>query len=138
MRFQKQQGNQMPQVNLVPMMDVLMTVLTFFIIVSMTLTGQIVPNLILPDAKNSGTQEKPEAPKTLVVVLNTQKQTVVDSKPLAIEQLTQQVQEFLTSNPEGVVVLKADRGLTYADVTQVLKNLRDMGGSRVSLAISGG
>ncbi len=138
MRFQKQQGNQMPQVNLVPMMDVLMTVLTFFIIVSMTLTGQIVPNLILPDAKNSGTQETLEAPKTLVVVLNTQKQTMVDSKPLAIEQLTQQVQEFLTSNPEGVVVLKADRGLTYADVTQVLKNLRDMGGSRVSLAISGG
>lgn len=138
MRFQKQQGNQMPQVNLVPMMDVLMTVLTFFIIVSMTLTGQIVPNLILPNAKNSGGKEKPEAPKTLVVVLNTQKQTVVDSKPLAIEQLTQQVQEFLTSNPEGVVVLKADRGLTYADVTQVLKNLRDMGGSRVSLAISGG
>lgn len=138
MRFKQQQGSQMPEVNLVPMMDVLMTVLTFFIIVSMTLTGQIVPNLILPDAKNSGRKENSEAPKTLVVVLNPQKQTVVNSKPLAIEQLTQQVQEFLTSNPDGVVVLKADRGLTYADVTQVLKNLRDMGGSRVSLAISGG
>ena len=138
MRFRKQQGSQMPEVNLVPMMDVLMTVLTFFIIVSMTLTGQIVPNLILPNAQNSGESGESETAKTLVVVLNTQKQTVVDDKPLAIEQLTQQVQEFLISNPAGVVVLKADRGLVYADVTQVLKALRDVGGSRVSLAISGG
>lgn len=128
----------MPEVNLVPMMDVLMTVLTFFIIVSMTLTGQIVPNLILPDAKNSGGKEKTEAPITLAVSLNTQKQTVIDGQPVTGEQLSQQVQEFLTSNPDGVVVLKADRGLTYADVTQVLKTLRDLGGSRVSLAISGG
>ncbi|NEQ28726.1 MAG: biopolymer transporter ExbD, partial [Microcoleus sp. SIO2G3] len=30
----------MPEINLVPMMDVIMTILTFFIIVSMTLTNQ--------------------------------------------------------------------------------------------------
>lgn len=138
MRFRKQQGDQMPEVNLVPMMDVLMTVLTFFIIVSMTLHGQQVPNLVLPEAERAGNQEKPEPPKTLVVSLNTQKQTVIDSQPVTAEQLSQQVQAFLTSNPEGVVVLQADRGLTYADVTQVLKTLRDLGGARVSLAISGG
>ncbi len=138
MRFKQQQGNQMPDVNLVPMMDVLMVVLTFFIIVSMTLQGQQVPNLILPNAQRSGSNSKPETSVTLVVVLNPQRQTIVDSQPVTVEQLTQQVQEFLARNPAGVVVLKADRGLTYADVKQVLKTLRDIGGERVSLAINSG
>ncbi|MEM6424137.1 MAG: biopolymer transporter ExbD, partial [Cyanobacteria bacterium P01_D01_bin.128] len=41
MRSRKQRpASRVPEVNLVPMMDVLMTVLTFFIIISMSLTGQ--------------------------------------------------------------------------------------------------
>ena len=40
MKFKRQQrSSQMPELNLVPMIDLIMTVLTFFIVVSMTLTS---------------------------------------------------------------------------------------------------
>ncbi|MEM1311403.1 MAG: biopolymer transporter ExbD, partial [Cyanobacteria bacterium P01_H01_bin.153] len=38
MRRRRSSDSKIPEVNLVPMMDVLMTVLTFFIIISMSLT----------------------------------------------------------------------------------------------------
>jgi biopolymer transport protein ExbD len=41
----------------------------------------------------------------------------------------------LQKNPQGAVVLNADRKLPYEQVVQVLGKMRDIGGDRVSLAI---
>lgn len=125
----------MPDVNLVPMMDVLMTVLTFFIIVSMTLTGQQILNVRLPETSGQGANGGAATRKTLVVGLNPDRQIVIENQPIRSEQLAQIMQTFLSQNPEGIVLLKADRQLTYDSVAQLLKTMRDIGGDRVSLAI---
>jgi biopolymer transport protein ExbD len=138
MRYRKQQGQQNPQVNLVPMMDVLMTVLTFFIIISMTLKGQQVMNISLPQVETEASTTADADTETLIIGLNQQKQTLIESQPVSPEQLVQEVQTFLAQNPEGSVILKADRDLTYDDVAQVLESLRNMGGDRVSLGIDRG
>lgn len=139
MRFKhRSRTSQLPNVDLVPMMDVLMTVLTFFIIISMTLRGQQIANVQLPQtdrADTGGTEANESAEQvTLVVGLNAENEIVIDSQPVNIEQMTQAMQTFLNENPNGVVLLKADRGLTYSDVSSLLKTMRDVGGSRVSLA----
>ncbi|MEL6936740.1 MAG: biopolymer transporter ExbD [Cyanobacteria bacterium J06607_17] len=41
----------------------------------------------------------------------------------------------LQNNPDGFVMLKADRTLPYADVAKLLADLRGIGGKRVSLAV---
>jgi biopolymer transport protein ExbD len=130
----QRRGSQLPQVNLVPMMDVLMTVLTFFIITSMTLTGQQVMNVTLPSAAEGVTEGTGEL-EPFIVGLNPQNQILVENQPLSNSQLVEQVQTYLTANPEGVVLVKADRGLVYEDVAALLETLRDIGGDRVSLAI---
>jgi biopolymer transport protein ExbD len=136
MRFKnKQSGSQLPEVNLVPMMDVLMTVLTFFIIVSMTLTGQQIFNLNLPQTSGAGADGEAAKRETLVVGLDADRQTVIDNQPVNPNQLAQEMQQFLSENPDGVVLLKADRELTYDAVAELLKTMRDIGGDRVSLAI---
>jgi biopolymer transport protein ExbD len=138
-RRNRHQGNQLPEINLVPMMDVLMTILTFFIIISMTLTGQQSLNISLPQAKNS---ESPDAkksekalPKKLVVGLTDKGQAVVEKQNVSQDVLAKKVADFLTANPEGVVMLKADRRLNFKDVAELLKTLRDIGGDRVLLGI---
>ncbi|QKD81154.1 biopolymer transporter ExbD [Thermoleptolyngbya sichuanensis A183] len=139
MKFRSQQ-NQLPEVDLVPMMDVLMSVLTFFIIISMTLTGQQVMNITLPDAEggsNPMTSEEGKKVPTLLVGLNAQRQLVMNNAPVPEAQVITSVQDFLVKNPAGVVILKADKGLTYNDVARVLELLRDIGGDRISLGISG-
>jgi len=141
MRFKnRQSGSQLPEVNLVPMMDVLMTVLTFFIIISMTLRGQQLTNVTLPETDGAGgaTVEETAEAVVLVVGLSADQEISVSGQSVTVEQLIPRIQEFLLENPEGTVLLKADRGLTFSDVTQLLKTMRDVGGSRVSLAFDRG
>jgi biopolymer transport protein ExbD len=125
--------SQIPEVNLVPMMDVIMTILTFFIIVSMTMTDFQSVNVPLPKTDKGASQEK--APDPMVVGLNQQGQISLKNQNTSPEQLAQQVVTYLNQNPNGVVVLKADRTLPYEKVVQVLGTIRDVGGDRVSLAI---
>ena len=136
MRFKSQQkSSQMPEVNLVPMMDVIMTILTFFIIVSMTLTNkQNAVNVTLPSTGSGLSEQK--SPDPLVVTIDPQGQLFLGKDAITDAQLVQPMQAYLQKNPQGAVVLNADRKLAYEKVVQVLGKMRDIGGDRVSLAIN--
>ncbi|MBD1856887.1 MULTISPECIES: ExbD/TolR family protein [Leptolyngbya] len=123
----------MPEINLVPMMDVIMTILTFFIIVSMTLTNFQSVDVALPTAQSGVNRERPIEP--MIVGLNQQQQILLEGSPATREQLAQEIQNYLAQNPKGSVVLKADQRLPYQQVIQVLATLKEVGGDRVSLAI---
>lgn len=123
----------MPEVNLVPMMDVLMTILTFFIIVAMTLTTQQTVNVTLPSA-SAGAVELKE-PDPLIIGLNLQGEILLDSKTVSQAELSQRMQSYLTQNPKGAVILKAADKIPYEQVVKLLGTMRDVGGDRVSLAI---
>jgi biopolymer transport protein ExbD len=124
--------NRLPEVNLIPMMDVLMTVLTFFILISMTLALEQGVEIRLPSSQTSSPQQAPPPP--LVAKLNPQG-IVLNDKPTAEAQLLQQVKAYLAKNPKGAVVLQAEPQMPYADVVKLLTNMKAMGGNRVSLAI---
>jgi biopolymer transport protein ExbD len=125
----------MPEINLIPMLDVLMTVLTFFIIVSMSLTGEQLFNLNLPTGEAESGKKTASENVKLTIGLDKDGKTVMDNQPATEPEVVQRVQKFLSENPEGVVTLKADKGLKYENVLGLLRILRDMGGDRVFLAI---
>lgn len=129
----QKKDNSLPEVNLVPMMDVIMTILTFFIIISMTMTDFQSVNIPLPRTAQGGSKEK--APEPMLVAMNGQGQILLKNQNATPQQLAQQVATYLRQNPKGVVVLKADRKLAYEKVVQILGTLREVGGDRVSLAI---
>jgi biopolymer transport protein ExbD len=135
-RRNQNKGSELPEVNLVPMMDVLMTILTFFIIISMTLTGQQFLGINLPQSAAKESSKPQEAPKQkLMIGLNDKGQAFMGKQNLTQDALAKQVADFLTQNPEGVVMLKADRRLNFKEVADLLKTLRDIGGDRVLLGI---
>ncbi|MBC7824978.1 MAG: biopolymer transporter ExbD [Candidatus Parcubacteria bacterium] len=134
MRFKSQQKkSEMPEVNLVPMMDVLMTILTFFIIIAMTLTTQQTVNVTLPSA-SAGAGELKE-PDPLIIGLNLQGEILLDDKTVSQAELSQRMQSYLVQNPKGAVILKAADKIPYEQVVKLLGTMRDVGGDRVSLAI---
>lgn len=137
-RRRRQVNSQIPEVNLVPMMDVLMTVLTFFIIISMSLTGQQLLNVRLPQsvAGDEATAE-PQVMQidALVVGLDKDGNLVLENELITFTQLSQRVRTYFAQNPNGKLVLKADRELTYSQVSGLLTDLRAIGGNRVSLAV---
>lgn len=133
MRFKSEdQEGQMPDVNLVPMMDVIMTILTFFIIVSMTLSDFHSVSVSLP---KTDTASKEKLPDPMVVGLNKQGQIILRNQTLTPDQLSQQVVAYLEKNPKGSVLLRADKQLTYEKVVQVFSAVQQVGGDRVSLAV---
>lgn len=134
MRFKHQRHeSRTPVLNLVPMLDVLMTVLTFFIVVSMTLTLQKGVDIDLPSKDNVALPE--DTPEPLVVELNAQGGLVVQAKPLESSQLTLLLQTYLKTNPKGAVILQANQQLPYEQVVQLLTEMKAVGGDRVSLAV---
>ncbi len=137
-------ASKIPQVNLVPMIDVLMSVLIFFVILSMSLTNQLIPSVELPeleksieegvDAETEG-EVVPTPPAKLVVGLNKDSQIVLDGAVADEAQLTEAIKLFLSENPEGIVQLNAHRTLGYQEVERVLQTMSEVGGGQVSLVV---
>ncbi|MEQ9359724.1 MAG: biopolymer transporter ExbD [Coleofasciculus chthonoplastes F3-SA18-01] len=138
MRFRTQRTqSSIPSIQLIPMLNVIMGVLAFFVMTSMLLTTQEGVNVQLPNTENSQTQP-PEKPAPLIVQLKSQGQLVIGNQSVSQEQLFEQIQTYLSQNPQGAVFLQADSQLPYEQVIQVLAEMRDVGGDRVSLAIDSG
>lgn len=123
----------MPEPNLVPMMDVVLTVLMFFIVLSMAPKAKMIKNVALPSADRGKVEEV--LPDPLIIGMNKQGQNLVDNQPIDDLALGNKVVEYLNKNAKGAVVLKADKGLSYEKVVETLGILRDVGGDRVSLAL---
>ncbi|MBE9069389.1 biopolymer transporter ExbD, partial [Leptolyngbya cf. ectocarpi LEGE 11479] len=62
-------------------------------------------------------------------------QAVYEDEAVTVSALAPIIQSYFTENPDGFVMLKADRTLPYADVAKLLADLRGIGGRRVSLAV---
>lgn len=133
MRFKKTNHSSVPEVNLVPMMDVLMSVMTFFIITSMTLTGQRLGNIELPGSSVGGIKQ--QELDTLIVGLNKEGRILIEGQAIDEAELARQIQSYLAEHSQGTVILKADRELSYQKVSALLKKMVKIGGDRVSLAV---
>lgn len=118
------------RVELVPLIDVIFCILTFFIVAAVTLTRQAAINVDLPSAKTGTTQMR----QILVVSIDPIGQTYVEKEPVTQAQLTDSLVQFRKESPEGLMVLYASRASSYNDVVRVLDLLRSVGGTRVALA----
>lgn len=138
MRTRHRRPSRIPEVNLVPMMDVLMTVLIFFVVISMGLTGVQINGVTLPRSVK-GTDEaitsNADESTPFVIGLTAQKQLVLDGEIIQLRNLSPRLRTYFQENPDGSILLKADRTLPYDDVANLLDELRGIGGRRVSLAV---
>ncbi|SRR5579883_234863 len=118
------------QIQIIPLIDVIFCVLTFFILAALQLTRQQGISIDLPKASTG----VPQMRQMLVVTVNSTGQTFVDKQFVDRSQLYQQLQNYRQKNPDGLLVLNASQTAFYNDVVQVLDLMRQVGGDRVALA----
>ncbi len=136
MKFKQQRSSSVPEVNLVPMIDVLMSVLLFFIITSMTLTSQILGNIEIPGIEADGQTEQQENNKPILIIgIDKDKNLFIREEMVTEEEMLQEVSIFLEENPSGEVIVKADQMLSYQDISQFLNQLSEVSNQQVFLAI---
>ncbi len=127
------------QIQIIPLIDVIFCILTFFILAALQLTRQQAINIDLPRA-STGTPLPGAAlqdnrfREMLVVTIAPNGQTYLDKTPVDRSQLSQALAQYLQQNPKGVVVLNASPNAFYNDVIQILDIMRAVGGDRVALA----
>lgn len=128
--------NHLPEVNLVPMMDVLMTVLTFFIIISMLFSQQQGVDAPLPGQDLANAQaDSPDQPAPLFFELDEKGVILIEKKPMDSASGLRQVKRYLQQHPKGTILLKPDPNVPYQTVVDQLGQLREVAGDRVALAL---
>ncbi|MDV3000208.1 MAG: Tol-Pal system protein TolR [Chroococcopsis gigantea SAG 12.99] len=118
------------QVNIIPLIDVIFCILTFFILGAVGLSRQQAISLDLPKASTATTPMR----EMLVVSLDDYGQMYVEQQMVTRDQLFQSLKSYRQNNPNGLMVLHASRNASYNEVVQVLDMLRQVGGDRVALA----
>lgn len=123
-------NQQEARIDIVPLIDVIFCILTFFILGAVGLSRQQAISLDLPKA-STGT---PQMREMLVVSLDDYGQVYVEQQLVTQNQLYDSIKTYHQYNPNGLMVLHASRNTSYNEVIKVLDVLREVGGDRVALA----
>lgn len=118
------------QINIVPMIDVIFAILTFFIISTLYLTRSQGLDVNLPAA----TTAKVQRSSPITVTLDRLGRLAVNRQVVQLDSLAAQVSQLITPNQQVVVVLNADKQVTHGQVVAVMDRLRQVPGA--TLAIS--
>ena len=121
------------QIEILPMIDVIFCILTFFILAAVGLTRQQAINLDLPSVNNS-TPVQGNSRDRLYVSVDSAGRVYVDKSAVPLGLLYDVLVQHQQIAPNGTIVLYASRSARYEDVVKVLDLLRSVGGDRVALA----
>ena len=128
------------RIEIIPLIDVIFCILTFFILAAVGLTRQQAIDLDLPNA-STGNPLPPQGigsqalqRERLYVSVDAIGQVYIDQQPVTLNLLYDVLLQHQQVSPDGLIVLYASRDARYEDVIQVLDLLRSVGGDRVALA----
>ncbi|AVH70010.1 ExbD/TolR family protein [Nostoc sp. 'Lobaria pulmonaria (5183) cyanobiont'] len=123
------------QIQIIPLIDVVFCILTFFLLAALQFTRQQAINVDLPKASPSTISGITSQSGSVIVTIDAVGNTYIEKQPVKQQDLRQSLKQYLQANPNAIVVLNASRTATYNDVIETLDLLRQVGGDRVSLGI---
>ncbi|MFS8899819.1 biopolymer transporter ExbD [Synechococcus sp. H60.2] len=122
------------EINIVPLIDVIFSILVFFVIASLVLTRSEALEVNLPEASTAEARRQPD----VTVSITAEGQIAVNQEKIAdLSALLPAVERILTEKPaEGrrLVVINADLALSHGKVVEVMDSLQRL--PNVSLAIA--
>jgi len=118
------------QINIVPMIDVIFAILTFFIISTLFLTRSEGLSVNLPSATTAKSQ-----PSTKITVsIKPDGEIALNRKPIRLEALQEAVRSLVVPNSESLVIINADEKVDHGQVVSVMDRLRQVKGAKLAIA----
>ena len=131
MNFQRGKEKEPLEINLVPLIDVMMVILIFLMITT-TYNKYTELQINLPSAQ---AERQPERPNEITVLVNAQGQYVVNKSAVpfrTVEQLADELRRAGAGQKEPVVVITADAAATHQSVIRVMEASRLAGLSQIT------
>jgi biopolymer transport protein ExbD len=120
-----------PRIELVPLIDVIFCILTFFLLAGLQVARQQAISVDIPKAATGA----PAARELLMVSLNDAGQLFLEQQPMLVPgQLIESVKQYRQARPNSSIVLYASKQVSYNKVVEILDALRSVAGDRVALA----
>ena len=118
------------QINILPMIDIIFVILSFFIVSSLYLVKLETIPVNLPSAETSN-QEKDSL---IVVTLNIENNVFIDEKFIDASTLETEIRSKLKTSKNKKVILRADKGLKYGKVISILDVLRKIENIKIGVS----
>jgi biopolymer transport protein ExbD len=129
--FQRGKSKEQPEINLVPLIDVMMVILIFLMITT-TYSKYTELQINLPTAD---AHKQLERPGEINVLVNAKGQYVINHSPIAytgVEPLADDLRRAAGTSKEPVVVISADAQATHQSVIRVMEAARIAGLTQIT------
>jgi biopolymer transport protein ExbD len=131
MNFRRGKQREEPEINLVPMIDVMLVILIFLMITT-TYSKYTELQISLPTAD---AEKQPQRPNEVTVVVSAHGQYTVNKAPIAfasVEQFAEEMRRAGGTLKDPVVVISADARATHQAVVRVMEASRIAGLSQIT------
>jgi len=119
-----------PQINIVPMIDVIFAILTFFIMASLFLNRSEGLPVNLPNAATAQSQQQSK----ITITIDESGEVFLNRQSVAMSELADQVKALMGPQANALVVINADTKVEHGQVIAVMDALRTVEGAQVGIA----
>ena len=130
MIYFKEDNNNKNKIDILPMIDIIFSILAFLIISSLYLTRVETVSVELPKASNSITQNK----KFVNISIDKGGNLFLNKNRINLQDIKDKVVN-LTNENKNLVVLNADKNVSHGYVISVLDVLRSIDGLKLAISI---
>jgi len=118
----------MADINVTPMVDVMLVLLVVFMVTAPLLTVGVPVDLPQTNAKQLNEPKEP-----LVISINAEGKTYLQNSEIATDQLVPRLQAITNNNPNASIYVRGDRNINYGRVLEVMGLISAAGFTKVSL-----
>ena len=122
--------DEIPQINILPMIDIIFVILSFFIISSLYLVRLETIPVNLPNAETANQEKK----SVIVITLDLNDRIFVDEKLLEIGLIKNEILSKIKNSKNRKVIIRADKDISYGKVISILDILRKLDGIKIGVS----
>lgn len=137
MNFQRRHSQEDPEINLIPMIDVLLVVL-IFLMVTTTYAKFSELQINLPQATGDVTKEKPAQITVSVDAVGNYQINDTAINFSNVSNMAQALKQAAKGSPDTVIIINADAKATHQSVINVMEAGREAGLTRITFATQKG
>ncbi|HKA53316.1 MAG TPA: protein TolR [Candidatus Binatia bacterium] len=122
MAFEQESTDSISQINITPLVDVMLVLLIIFMVTAPILQQGV--NVDLPQVTVGPLEGKDEQ---LVVIVTREGKVQLNDSPLKVDELQKKLVAILQVRPDREVYLRADKNVPYGKVVEVMAAARNAG-----------
>ncbi|MEM9926039.1 MAG: biopolymer transporter ExbD [Cyanobacteria bacterium P01_D01_bin.50] len=119
------------QINIVPMIDVIFAILTFFVMSTLFLTRQEGLPVNLPQASSA---KKATEPAKVTLSVDKAGEIFLNKEPITLDKLEAGLKAKVKPERSLMVVLNADEGVNHGKIVEVMDKVRLVKGAKLAIA----